>query len=332
MSHFAILVIGPDYKAQMAPYYVEDNFAEVEVTETIAKEFNEPVQAVRLANGKILSRDDDFFYTGVTIDNFFRQPQASFVLPDDAEEITLSASEARDVGLGHASMDEAAQYYYGEDIIIRDGCYFDLKNPQAKWDWYELGGRWTGLLKLKPNKPGVLGTSGIRTSLASEFYLSNKDGYADQALKGDIDFEQMRNDAEVKARTLWTLAREITSGTTWDSWDDTLIRYPDITRARREYCDQPAIELLHASGKDVFKWSIDDDLALDLETYIQRRRDASCVYFAFVRDGIWTEKGAMGWFASVSDEISDAQWNRLYNDMLDALPDDTLLSLVDCHI
>lgn len=198
-------------------------------------------------------------------------------------------------------------------------------NPEKKWDWWIIGGRWTGKLKLKEKAVGTVGRPGLMTEHAPP-------GYADQALKGDIDFAQMRNDAEVKARALWKTTREITGGLSWESWDDTRIRYPNIEDARREYWEQPAVELLKASGREAYKWGLDDDLALDEEIYVSRQRASACTFFAFLRDGQWTERGAMGWFASVSNEISKIQWDTMFNDMLDALPDDSLLTVVDCHI
>lgn len=274
MSHFTVLVIGPDWEAQLAPYH------EYECT----------------------GRDDEYV---VDID-VTDQLRADHLKYGDSKEF------ADFVG-GWTSATE------------RDGRYYRRTNPNAKWDWYQLGGRWTGSLKLKEKAVGLVGRPGLMTDGASP-------GYADQAVKGDIDFSQMRNDAEVKARALWKETRRITGGSAWESWDDTRIRYPDIETARREYWAQPAVEMLKESGKKEYSFNLDDDLALEEANYVQRRRDGACVSFAFVRDGKWTEQGKMGWFALVSDEMSRAQWNRMFNDMLDALPDDMLLSVVDCHI
>ncbi len=159
-------------------------------------------------------------------------------------------------------------------------------------------------------------------------------GYADQALKGDVDLEQMRNDAGVKARALWQTVRGITGGSAWESWDDTRTRYPDIEEARREYNEQPAIQLLRASKNREINgiFGVDDELALDVEIYVQRARDKACVTYACVKDGAWAEREKMGWFDMAHDEMSKPQWNSSINAMLDALPDDTLLTVVDCHI
>jgi len=40
----------------------------------------------------------------------------------------------------------------------------------------------------------------------------------------------------------------------------------------------------------------------------------------------------MGWFGCVSGEKDRDGWDRDFNAMLDALPDDTWLTVVDCHI
>lgn len=40
----------------------------------------------------------------------------------------------------------------------------------------------------------------------------------------------------------------------------------------------------------------------------------------------------MGWFGMSTDEMSQEQWNELVQKFYDGLPDDALLTLVDCHI
>lgn len=78
---------------------------------------------------------------------------------------------------------------YGEDWdrgICRKNengiwCEYSTYNPNSKWDWYKLGGRWSGQhLMLKPGaKSGVVGSPSWTNPTQA--------GY-DAALKGDIDF------------------------------------------------------------------------------------------------------------------------------------------------
>ena len=332
MSHFTVLVIGPDYQKQLAPYHeyectgVDDEYViDVDITDEVVEQFAKPQKVIVLADGRVFDRYDEQFYTAEASDDLRRRlSEKEFRLPEGAIEQEMTADEAREHGIGYATMAACADEHFGASG--RDGRFYRHTNPQARWDWYTMGGRWTGSLKLKPGKRGIIGSPGLMTERAA-------DGYADQALKGDIDFEQMRNDVAVKARALWKLCREITAGLSWDSWDDTRTRYAgNVQLAREEYWAQPAIELLKASDRDVFRFQIDDALALDEDIYVQRQRDGACVQFAFVRDSQWNERGKMGWWASVHGEVSPAQWNKMFNDMLDALPDDTLLTVVDCHI
>ncbi len=72
---------------------------------------------------------------------------------------------------------------YEEDSIDADGNILSTYNPHSKWDWYEVGGRWQGLLLLKPSKTGRRGTPGLMTPMSENY---------DAAYVKDIDFERMR--------------------------------------------------------------------------------------------------------------------------------------------
>ena len=54
--------------------------------------------------------------------------------------------------------------------------------------------------------------------------------------------------------------------------------------------------------------------------------------FAVVMDGEWYEKGKMGWWAIVTDEMDDKKWRTMWKKMVMGLPPDTLLTCYDCHI
>lgn len=66
-----------------------------------------------------------------------------------------------------------------------DGNLYYLMNPDATWDWYVVGGRWTGGLVLKPAAEGELGSPGLHTEPAEP-------GTADVALVKDIDWDKTK--------------------------------------------------------------------------------------------------------------------------------------------
>jgi hypothetical protein len=52
----------------------------------------------------------------------------------------------------------------------------------------------------------------------------------------------------------------------------------------------------------------------------------------YVKNGKWFERGEMGWWACVSNEKDEQTWRSIYTNLIKDLPDDTLLSVYDCHI
>ena len=54
--------------------------------------------------------------------------------------------------------------------------------------------------------------------------------------------------------------------------------------------------------------------------------------FALVIDGKWYEKGKMGWWGLVSDKKEENEWEEEFRKLIDNLPNETLITIVDCHI
>lgn len=189
------------------------------------------------------------------------------------------------------------KYYHGlEDSSFQGYMY----NPKAKWDWYQLGGRWTGFFKLKPKSKGELGSHGIMTSRV-------KPRTADQAYKKDIDFDGMRIDKFEE------------STATYDSFEKKM-KNGDMNPGMA-YFDFGIRNL----GKDA-----DHFIPETREQYLSRV--APITTFAVLKDGQWYEKGEMGWWGVVSNERDFVEWQDQFNKLLEELPDDTLLSVYDCHI
>lgn len=209
--------------------------------------------------------------------------------------------------------------------------YTDRTNPNAEWDWYRVGGRWSGFLKLKQDASGSLGHRGLMGSCAND-----GEGRADVALKSAIDFEGMRDEAGAKAAANWDKAAEakIAAGfaadTTWDAWPVVLERHQDnVQAARDEYHAQAAMK---AVQKALDLWSGTDKYLTPRDEFIQQARDGALVQFAIVKDSQWLAKGKMGWWGVSDDSMTAAEWSRKFNELLDELSDDTLITIVDCHI
>jgi hypothetical protein len=55
--------------------------------------------------------------------------------------------------------------------------------------------------------------------------------------------------------------------------------------------------------------------------------------FAILHEGEWVARGEMGWFGALREErIPEEEWPQKWHEFVAALPDDTRLTVVDCHV
>jgi len=77
-----------------------------------------------------------------------------------------------------------------ENDVDEDGNVWSTRNPNSKWDWYQIGGRWYGSLKLKPYSVGVSGEPSL-------IYFADgvePNSGCDAAMVRCIDFDAMREE------------------------------------------------------------------------------------------------------------------------------------------
>ena len=132
---------------------------------------------------------------------------------------------------------------------------YSTYNPDSKWDWYTVGGRWRNSIKTKDGE------------------------FCDEAMLGEIDFEPYPEDC-----------------------------YEDGT----DWLGNPCKKL-----KDGLEWHYDNKDNFP---------------FCIVIDGVWCERGEMGWWACVSNEKDPEDWHEEVKTLLAKLPDDSFVYNVDFHI
>src|SRR5882672_2810676 len=162
MSHFCCLVITPnkptdeELTAILQPWHefestgIRDQYVvEVDITDEVLEEFNKPQEIVVLNPTSdtwvSFPRYDDIFYTK---ESEKKEPwgmnRKEFELPAGAEIKTVTADEGRKLGVGYATLQKCAEENY--TCTEHDGRFFKLTNKNSHWDWWVVGGRWTGLL------------------------------------------------------------------------------------------------------------------------------------------------------------------------------------------
>lgn len=352
MSHFAVLVIGDNVEQQLQPYHefectgINDQYVQDidETEEKLAEVKSDTRTMVKMPDGALLPNLDPSFFrdptdaeakdmgpiagTGWSGGKFHmskdwgdgRGYRAKIhELPAGAEKVEVpfpsfaswcEYHEARVVPFGEKPDLEGA-HKYGYVTVDEAGepvKFINRTNKNAKWDWWVEGGRWGDWLKLKDGRR------------------------ADSARKGDIDFESMRDEAGAKAAADWDKAATATGGQTWLSWVHMrdVEHNGDIDAAREAYKAQPAVAALKPLFDHPFHDK--DQYLTPRDQFIQQARDRATVLYAVVKDSVWSVKGEMGWFGMSSGDMDQNEWNRKVNELLDGLPDDTLITVVDCHI
>lgn len=242
--------------------------------------------------------------------------------------------------------DEKAIHKYGYALLDADGNVtkiVDRTNPNKKWDWFVLGGRWGGFFTLKEETAERYPPAQVSDddgTLGGMFRKKSVRGKADMARKGDIDFEAMRNARAQKAAEEFDAYADVFEafkGQDIPSWDEIRDSTQDFEAARKAHNEHPYIVALNKRASEKRDWIMGDMRKHfhngDRAAFIKAARDHAVRTFGFVDvNGTWNEKGRMGWFATVSDEKDPDAFLKTFNAWLDGLDDDVILSVVDCHI
>lgn len=274
MSHFCVLVIGPDIEAQLAPFH------EFECT----------------------GLDDEFIQEVDTT--------SQYKTPED-----WKADYDKEPVASIEQVDLAGAHKYGYAIAQGDKLIKAVRrtNPNKKWDYWLIGGRWSG-------------------------WMQAKGGPVSQCRKADLDLDTKRKEKAAIARSNWDGAHAAISRLAAPlSWVEARAKFgEDVEKARKFYREQPAIMALekwnHAHDYPMgplFQW---EQILVPRDTFVQEAERTAFLPFAFIKDRQWFERGSMGWWGMVSDEKNPQDWAAAFTAMFGALPDDTLLTVVDCHI
>jgi len=227
-----------------------------------------------------------------------------FVPCDEVEKDLRVEYQECDAG-DYDSFEDFIKDYYGYEI--QDGVIGNYTNPNRKWDWWRLGGRWSNSLITKDGKE------------------------CDYAKKSEIDFEAMKKRCVDANLPNFDKAIEIMNGETFKPWCDVLAMKDKAIEWKRDfYHGQTAVKRLKAEFDNPFH-SLDQYL-VSRDDFIKSKEFQGISMFAVLHDGKWIEKGDMGWFGMVSDEKEKSEWKDIYIKIISEIPDDNYLCVVDCHI
>lgn len=321
MSHFVTLVIGDNIERQLKPYEETDHGPYVVFKDTEAdlrKSYeNDDTNCFVEPNGTVHQACSDEF----------RNPDAfacdRYLCPAGWTEQRVTVKQV------YKTWESYLTDYCGEEPDEDTGKLGYWHNPNARWDWYAVGGRWSDRLMLKD------GTK------------------ANQARYGDIDWNAMvAKHAEFYASVydyVWPKIKDTPSNIPWSDFYDRYDRGElTVEKAREEFSVQPRVKIAEelreivssnrVTNDDISGWiswnlveethEFTDDKAM----FVKTKAEEALRTFAVVKDGRWFERGKMGWFAAVHDEKDPETWASVWDSLVRNVSPDTLITIVDCHI
>jgi hypothetical protein len=309
MSHFPVMVFGEDWEKQLAPYHefectgVDDEYVQdVDITPDVRK---------RMADGEELL--DALSYYGL---------------------------EEKIVG-DESQLNKAGQHKYGYAVVLGKELVKAAKrtNPNDKWDYWRVGGRWSGHMMVYPGvTPKIITASG---EYAAKLIMARR---SDQARKREIDLAGLADAEADEAAARWDAIAEAFGGEIpqiaipWKTLlDDPAYAGVGMDRRREIYHGQPAkqreCEVRKASkGNELVTWFELENYQGSRAAYLAEARASAFPTLAVVKDGKWHERGEVGWWATISNEKPEEDWLKEFWGLFESAPGDCLITVVDCHI
>lgn len=233
---------------------------------------------------------------------------------------------------------------YGDDGLMdldEEGRAFTMStyNPQSKWDWWSVGGRWHRSFIALPQHDGdPLLINGAR-SLVME---PQEDAplTCDGGPRRMLDLETQRARAVGEASVRWHEFRKHMQqhpGTKPWSWHRAEVEAERMTidEARERYHGQPGVKALMDLPRELaYRDDPFAEFAVALDVYLADGRAGAVPGWALLTvEGVWMERGSMGWFGmSDATDASTDTYRNAANAYIDALDGDALLISVDVHI
>lgn len=227
--------------------------------------------------------------------------------------------------------DKEGAHKYGWVRVDASGSVvevIDRTNPNKKWDWWKVGGRWAGFFRARPSATAARGVDGLMGS--------NKSARGVDVLrKRDVDYAAEAAEVTAEAGAYHDRVHAVVDPHLegFRTWDAVRKSIEGIDAARDAYHAQPAHKALVEAAKTdrELAWVELDELLCSRDEYIAKRVQSARTPFAFVdKSGQWHERGRMGWWACVSDEKHD--WPAEFERELANVNDGDWLVAVDCHI
>lgn len=167
--------------------------------------------------------------------------------------------------------------------------FYDITNPNAKWDWWSIGGR---------------------------FQNHMRDIYGDCPIcspKNEISLEIPKREKEEENRDKYRKIKAIINDRDIETERDDIIA--DLEAVYTFFC---------------LIYNLDDFINFTEDEYVAKR--SSVCPLAILYDGEWYERGELGYWGVVLDEKDSLDWENIFMNIWNSIPDNYWVTVVDYHI
>lgn len=365
MSHFTVVVRvsekvlqrhNNDLKAALSemlePYNEQGNDRRYQEFEDVEEEYREKYatetcRCVQSPNGEIFDAYDRTFKNPrykIFGSMAEREAEPEYKYPTDYRKVDVPFKQR------YRTFDQFMTAYAGyQRKDPEKGRYGYWRNPNAKWDWWVIGGRWKGFFPVRPGIEPRVGESGA-------FRNDARPGRSDIVRVQELDLDTIARETRESAERFfldyrWYVdhpngppppGQEDNKLFEWDTRDRALhlgLLRVEQGPAQARDAGERAISW---SGKNLdpkderLRWTDIATVFDDKDEFLRRYIDCFnpiASYAALDADG-WHAPGEMGWFGcSDATPESVVQFKKTFVERFirSALPTDTLVG-VDCHI
>ena len=196
--------------------------------------------------------------------------------------------------------------YENEEDIMSDGSVRSTYNPLSKWDWYQIGGRWAGMLKVNAGNNDV--------------------GYGEKSWGWEDRNPYERGEENIQRVDIARVKDIITYDP--DTYKGS-IRFWELYIEGQE----PQTE----KEKEMIEWAYKKEYYIRKYGTKEKYAEIESTFHTWAiitKDGEWHEPGTMGWFAcsSATTDEEVAFIENYKKVVFDNAEDDDYMTIVDCHI
>lgn len=304
----------PFWEATEDPEYLEFQ----DRTDEVREGYNGTVDCIKLPDGRIVPHYYSTVCRFIIKDGKVYQKESGQLKHEKRTKKAKKLQALPDYPIRklYPSIDAYAESYFGYHYDEELDAYGYTCNPNAFWDWYQIGGRWPFMFLVKEDCPNII--EGEYSWQIGDSKRSAPQGYqwVAGARKKDIDWGLMKSINLEAANKLFI---------EMEAWFNLGV-VPENT-----YSCQITDEGIVSWGDFVY---IKDET---LEQYLERHELGKiCKYpvsiFSYLENGEYFSEGDMGWFGMSSSNKPDDEWRQMTQDFIDRIPNEHFIITIDCHI